>query len=606
MVDHDIQYYYLTPDGIFIPSSAIYEGEGSLYGFARAKCSCDESVVLTEIQATIWQNGSVYRQKTVSPGITDYSMASEIHTALALYTLPLGTYRFTLTAQTPWSSETWADSTFTIIEKKPVFSFRETYGNPNFVPAEGTFRLSGEMTSNFTITDVAVLLQHNETQTNTRIDPDFKSSTTVSFQTEELNAIDYLPGTYKVYFAAKCAEVDDTWQSVHEFSLTIANGSVIDSTLRDQILAYVEDESEPWSFKEYGTQLGDYLCRMNLWDQICMAWCDFTDETRSFIGDVLTGSKLRTYQVELIKADVAELLRDMFARNDLPDASSVQPEWLKQLITYSSGVKASFEVTDAELDVLRDKWIVDWENLKILGDGAEVYKKDLKAFEDVEGFFGKVSKGLGAMGKTIKYSKAMMEAICELYTNHYRDLEMLRMMYASEMGDKEYRQAILELTSEYTSQQSAAMYRLADEVIKWTNDKAWDAAEEIVLDAVGEVATSYLSLGKLCTQVLLKVSGTTDHGENWQEFYHRFSSQKVVAAMYRQSVMDIQTAIGKNKPVTDSMIQKMQSLFIATRTATARCFDTLVKLDYQYKMRHTYSAQNVRNKEMPGVPAEAQ
>ena len=611
MVDNGVNYYYLTPEGLAIPSGNIYEGEGALYGTAHAACSFDESVVLTEIQATIWQNGEVYRRKTVYPNTTDYSLTDEIHTALALYNLPLGDYRYTLTAKTPWSSETWADSTFSIVEKVPVFSFRETDGNPCFVAAEEIFQITGEISCNFDITQIGIVLRHNDTHTDTEHFINVrKPNKVITFWLKGINAADFQAGEYSVYIAARCDDTGDEWHLVHDFDMIVSNGSTIDSELRQRILTFVDNDTDPWSFSEYSVKLGDYLCKMNFWDQVCIAWSDFTGETRSSLQDLMTGKEYNTYQKELIKADIADLLRDMFDRDEFPDAESTRPEWLKQLIKDakdSSGLfKAAFSVGDDELAKLREKYKIDKTNWEASGLANDVFVKDLKTFDTCMNFFSTVGKGLSAMGKTVKFGQAMMNAICELYTDHYRDLEMLRMLYESNQGDAEFRQAILELTEDYSSRQDASMAQLTTVINKYLEGLIWDEMEEVVLDLASEAAGSYVALGKVCAELLFKLTGLTDHGENWQEFYHRFSSQKVIAQLYYQSVWDIKVAISNDKSVPDRMIEKVQSLFVATRTATARCFDTLAKLDKKNKGKYEANAALVRTKTMPGISAEIQ
>lgn len=175
------------------------------------------------------------------------------------------------------------------------------------------------------------------------------------------------------------------------------------------------------------------------------------------------------------------------------------------------------------------------------------------------------------------------------------------MLYNANAGDAEYRQAILELTEEYSTHEGTAMAMLQKDLMEYLRDYAMDAGEEIVLDYAGTVATGYFGLAKVCTEVILKVTGVKDHGEAWLELYHRYSSQKILGNLYSQTVSDIRAEMYHGRTVPDALIRQMQSVFTAYREATARCFETLAKLDPAHKGKWELNETLVRARTLPGV-----
>ena len=535
----------------------------------------------------------MYRQCTVNPNATECNIGAEINSTLSLWTLPLGTYRYTLSASTAWSTENWVDTTFTVVEKIPVFTWRELDGNPSFVPAQGQYKITGEIVCNFEITNLSIEIVHATSGTvKTYAYIVTNPVEEVRFRTELLDAGELEHGLHDVTIYATALGQKE---AVHTFSMAVANGSVIDDTVREEIIAFVNDRNQ-YSFSTESGLLQDKIRSMSLGDQICMAWSDFSGQTRQFLLDWVSGNNRNTFYVELYKADIAALIAEINEKGTYP--SSEMPEWLEEFKKYAVKVGSSgATITLGEFSAFEDLWTLDAQTWK-LTKYSTIYKDELKTLTQFKNLFKYTGSFIDSVDTATKYSSAFLKSFCSVFEVHYRDLALLASIYESGYGDTEYRRAVEELTNEYQTRFGTAIATIMDQIKKTVIDAGFKLCEKAVLEYAGATATGYLALAKLGAEIILKVSGIKDHGTNWQDFFVKYSSQQVLAGTYQSAVEKVRSDGSK---ATDDDINKLQMLFSAYREATARTFEALAKVDTAFARDWNAIANGVRARKMPGV-----
>ena len=196
-----------------------------------------------------------------------------------------------------------------------------------------------------------------------------------------------------------------------------------------------------------------------------------------------------------------------------------------------------------------------------------------------------------------KWTATAINSLLDLFDDHYQALEVLNMILDTNQGDDEFVQAAMNLAIQYQTDFGAGLARLKKEFADWIDDQGYGLIEEAVFNLIGG-EKAYLNIGKVITDTLLKVTGVKDHGEAAQLFYTRYSSQQVLAIAYQDAIDDIRYL---NGTPTNEQITKVQTLFLAYRSATARTFDALADYNSSQSSYWKQIANNVRKRTMPGV-----
>ncbi|MBR0464128.1 MAG: leucine-rich repeat domain-containing protein [Clostridia bacterium] len=594
--DNSVNYYYLSPDALSVPSGTIYEGDGDIFGYARTDCTTDPSVVLTEVSAVLYQDGSVYRQKTIHPNAKSCNLGGAVASAISISTLPKDhTYRIVITAEASWSRETWVDSTFRVIEKPVVFVWRETGGNPSFVGVDKAFRVLGEVDCNYDITLLEITFGQNGVPVETAtIVPKYETQSL--YFRQEYEGGHFPEGNYTVTIYATA---NNQTKVVHSFELSIGVVPVVTDELRTQIREFVNDASMS-SFDSDASLINSFKDRRGGLEVFCMIWSDLGARTRQEIFDMITGSENSSYQVQLFELEIADMIREVLERPDLPSFSL--PDWYKTFNNMVSTYKTekSIEKGDMEkiIEALKER-INETDNIFFFN----VYEIDQKEFDTLTKFVEGLDK-INKITKITKWSETAIDALCELFEDHYQDLAVLQVMADNNyVTNPEYNQALRNVITKYETQYGAAMERILDSLEEWAVEKAIDTVTEAAIEfAIGDL-NPYIKLIKVASKYLSTCAGITGYGEAWSDLATKYTVHRGALAAYYNALNTIRDTFNKNGTVTDEQIAELQMLFKTLRASTARCYDAMAECETEPSFANTYrlNAETVRNRTMPGV-----
>ena len=157
--ENEIRYYYLSVAGSN-PPSVVYQGETyTLLG------SVVSNYTLTNVSALLVNAGTGLEIVNFSadPQSGTYPLYGTLSNRLDLCSLPLGSYRLTLSGSTAKSAETFYTVTFQVKEP-PLRIYTDQALLPNnYVYPMEYVRLSGTLTANYPITGVYASLENEET-----------------------------------------------------------------------------------------------------------------------------------------------------------------------------------------------------------------------------------------------------------------------------------------------------------------------------------------------------------------------------------------------------------------------------------------------------------
>ena len=162
--NNGINYYYLSQTGASTPSGSLYKGDPfEIYGYVRS------SVNVETVTATIYNSdySEIIQTITVAPGVTDYSLAGVVNSAMRFGELALGSYHYTLqaTALAPLGEELeiFQDTSFTIVPPPLRIYLTGARMPDGIIRASSSIPFSGTIYSNYPITAVYITITSTTT-----------------------------------------------------------------------------------------------------------------------------------------------------------------------------------------------------------------------------------------------------------------------------------------------------------------------------------------------------------------------------------------------------------------------------------------------------------
>ncbi len=581
--DNNVDYYYLTPDGVNNPSGTIYKGDGySLHGYARS------SLPLSNITATIWNSNkteAVY-SVTVTPGTNDYALSGTINNNMLFSKLDLGNYRYTLTASTTLSEEVWADTTITVVPpplRVGITGFVE-FSNIVF---DSFVTLSGIVHANYTINSLKIsLINYNKTEVFSRIVYPASKSYSLSSISLDLSSVSTDSYTIIITVSAngETKTVLQTPISVNSASST----PQASKELKDEIVEYIRSTNVGifWPIAEADS----YLANMSTWDKILMGLSDYNSLALSKFTDWLSGSDYNSYMEKKYEAEIAQIIDDMYKEGKVGKLKAYGD--FGKLIKDVNGLVG--DVASYELDDLNERI----DNLEV-AFGAPGQFEEMDALELVKDSSGIIND----FYKGVKYGEDFINFLSEMLTDHSRALEALEIIsetYNSQ-GNPEFTAALNTLKASYKSKLGKAVIaisrRIGEEVMKTTEKTITKA----VLQAAGASTGSLYGLADTAAEMVIKYSGIEELGQSKIDFLTQYTSAISLQRAYENACMDALNSNNNGDQLTDRQVNRIQVSFIAARHALLRLYQTLLDLDSSHLNKYNQAILDMKHISMPGV-----
>ena len=560
--DNSIAYYYLTPDGVNIPSGTLYKGDSyALYGYARA------SIPISNITATIWDStgANILQQISVAPETTDYSLSGAVNMGLRFGELALGSYHYTLTAKTDLSDEIWANSVFTIAPPPLRIHIRDAHIPGGLTDVGSAYAIGGTVVSNYPIDTITVNLYTAngvERYTNTA------TPNALTYSLAELTAkitIASLPvEEYRIRITAVSKGetrvlADSTFQPVN------LDGEVDEKTLQAVVKFVSNDDNGSSLFPM--TYVNNALGRMDSNDVLLMAINGRNSWLYGTVSTLFSENNENMYLVELYENELASTLSALDPKTiELPNFSSTE-----KLFTNA--------VLNGEMDVINayKQGMLDRFNFKD-NEIKQAYMELLDSdFKEIASAISKMKDTLKGIEITVELANSFSLGIC----NYLNGIEIMSMLSDSLDGNNsaEFTMAVRKLYSKYKSESLnhllSCMDIYAREILKCTTNELVkvmaNAASE--LNSYIDGATLY-NIVNFAIDVSMKATGYSTIAENYQTFMIRVQAYTTGIKTYSEAFSAI-----KEGDTSSHMINRLMVAFTYCRQASTRIHETICDLN---------------------------
>ncbi len=550
-VNNGNAYYYLTPDGVNIPSGTLYRGDAyPLYGYARA------SINLTDITATIWDSTGTTALQSISiaPGITDYSMSSGISSGLDFASLPLGSYRYTLRASTDISEELWADSTFRIVPP-PLRVSRigldipyGLYGYADDVPVAGT------IVANYPISQIIVGVYDDNDAPTAQVY--ISSPNRTSFDLSEAGlSVGTLPSGSYVFKVIVSGNGETVTAVCSDFTLSGASSIDASDVDRDALSVFLAnaENRRPFANVNY---YGSLEASLTDFERLKYAMYTSDKKIRSGMIDMVLGglgindSRRNEYLVTLYKEEITSYIKSQ---------GLIGGKFEFQEVRHEETIGNFIELHQLKWDQIKED----------LGFAASDYEKEYVAY--VNDLLKDVDWSLTTAQQMRDLAGYAVDALLD-YT---QGIQVLDTLAADVLSPSEwnynYQLAVRELKDEYTSNSK----RLWHNLFKYAADKCAEEGHEKLVEcaikglAGGEVYIAY----KITMAVWTFYTEETGFYDDVAKLDKYRAQVETFNAAY-QNYMDCFDALSKGQG-DDKTIARMIQCFEQMKIAGIRSMSTL-------------------------------
>jgi len=429
--DNNINYYYLTPDGVNSPSGTLYKGDNyGLYGYARS------SINVSEVTATIWDsNGANAIQTiTVNPDSKDYNLAGTVNASLLFGNLELGNYRYTLKAKTAVSEEVWADQTFTIAPpplRVSVSGLGDLTGT-----VSSNYALKGTVHANYPMSSLAVTLKNVSSDT---IYPSFSCSpNSKTYSLSNVSGIslaDKPTGNYQLTITV--SGNGETRTPVNAFFSIGKYDGNINSDVFNQLVTFTGDNSNRNIFDKY-REGSSFLGSITITDAMLMAINFRSEMCVDIISQQLREDHLSQFMIKRYKKEIAAIIDDLDVKTDLTGSDSTYNDLIDSM---TSNLRITFTLN--ENDSFVNKRMMNM---------SRIINFQLDKIENL-------CKINGWIMDAKDYYRAFMQ--------NYQNAMMILEMYSgyNTSNSPELRAAVEELANDYDSKVSKAMNILTNMIL---------------------------------------------------------------------------------------------------------------------------------------------
>lgn len=568
--DNSIPYYYLSPDGVSWPSGTLYRGDGfALYGYARA------SVNLTNVTATIWDsNGGIAQQVSVDPQTTDYSLAGTVDANLIFGNLALGSYRYTLSAKTELSEETWIDSRFTIVPP-PLRMYIEGLCAPSgYVSAENMVALSGSIHSNYSITKVIYEVTELSQNTSVQRIEQSPGTNTVSLAASGIDLLSLQYGEFNLRITAYANNETRTLvnQDFVLGDISVPEGVDVGSS---KVLEFIGNEKNRLLFTNYDA---DYTYRavkqLPIEQQFLLALRTNSDKLTGQIKDFIiynaTGELKDSYLIKIYKKEIVDYLASqglVYQENNtiakiMASELGINPEMLDKIagsfIRFNM-IRLDYLINDASEETVPEDMRRVYE---VVNQKLSQYKWALDTVDDIE----KMGKELSEMSQDYAAAIAALKDL-EVSNSKYKDLYK---------EDKAFQDAVKELKQEYLSRFSKKFNKLFDDAAKKAASAGTQKIAKYVLEGISGGAYTAYKITSFALDTLGEYAGLYSDVDNLLDYQNKCAMYGAAYDAYIDAFDNCH-----NGDLSEAAIGRLMRTFEYARTAGIRAIDKARKMNIE-------------------------
>lgn len=454
---------------------------------------------------------------------------------------------------------------------------------PDYIDAAYSPRLMiyGTVTSNYPLSRIAATITNEwkTTMFGTSARPD---GNTYSLENLNLNIRNIPSGIYKITVKAF---TDDESKSVVSKWFVIDNPGVQETEehLQQDIIQFVRSNDSSIFVPE--SEVQSYFNRMGTWDIILMGLSDYQGIATEAIKDLLSGSEYNSYMEMKYESQIIKILDAMYEDGKIAkiDVSTPVTDFiddLNDLVKSGTSVK----LNDINNVYLANASAVDWDelgNLLIIRDGC---------------------KRLGDVFGNIDTCSEYLQMICELFSDHSKDLEALNIIAATYNPefDPAFSAALERIRNSYKTQFGSSLRMLFEKLEKELTKKAVKKVTKALLD---ETAGGLYSLANTVAEFTIKLSGIEDAGKSRVKFITQNNILTNMRQAFRNVHSDILTCYYTYGALpTDEQITQLQITFTSARQALIQLYETMEELDDGDNIgAYIYGKSEAEKLTMPGV-----
>lgn len=469
------------------------------------------------------------------------------------------------------------------INTEPVWIDSSVDEIPDYVDAADNYllRIQGTVTSNYKLSKITASVT-NEWKTVVVDKAVYPNTKSYSLSKINLNLKSIPSGLYKITITA-CSE-DETRNVISKwFVLSNTTAEVTSEQLQQDIVQFVKSKSANIFIPE--SEVNAYFNQMSTWDIILMGLSDYQGIATAATKDLLTGSDYSSYMEMKYESQIIKVLDAMYKEGKydrISISTSVTDfiEELNKLVKSGNTVKIN-EINNVYISNISE---VDWDQLGTL----LIIKDGCKRLGDVFG--------------NIDTCTEYIQMICELFSDHTRDLEALNIIAATYNPDHDpaFTAALERIRISYKTQFGSSLRMLFEKLEKELTKTAVKKITKALLD---ETAGGLYTLANTVSEFLIKITGMEESGKARVKFITQYNTLTNLRQAFRNAHSDIWNCYNINGAMpTEEQITNLQITFIAARQALINLYETMEEIDDINNIGvYEYGISETKKMIMPGV-----
>lgn len=548
--DSNINYYYLTPDGVNSPSGTLYKGDSyTLYGYARS------SINVTELTASILDNsGSILQTITVNPNVTDYSLSGHVNTSLTFGNLELGSYRFMLKAKTALSEEIWADNGFTIVPP-PLRIYLSGYNLNNGIVDKGNVSaISGTVISNYPITSLSieVYLSNGTRAYNMTVSPG-TTTYALSNMASEI-PIEKLPvGEYTIRITA-VSNGETKVLADNTFSPVDMGGNVDEATLQ-AVVKFVSNSDNSLLFT--GAYVNNALSKMGPKEILLMSLNSRSSWVYGMASTLFSENGENMYLVDLYEGEIADIIADL-------NPNTIQ----------LTNLDKNFKFISDKL-IEGDEILISFFEQKDIAN--DIYYDVAADFAEFNNALNIVKTNMKGIKMTVDMANSLSKSLC----NYMNGIAILsEVSESASNGSPEFKLAMQRMYAKYKSESInyiiTGLETLSTELLKTSVNQISTAVASAFssMDAYFSGGTALL-LVNLAIDVIMKLSGGSAIADDYQTFMIQVEAYDAGRTSYMTAFEKV-----RRGDTSAQAVNRLLLTFSYAKQSGLRIHDTISKLKF--------------------------
>ena len=200
----------------------------------------------------------------------------------------------------------------------------------------------------------------------------------------------------------------------------------------------------------------------------------------------------------------------------------------------------------------------------------------------------------------IKVGEEFINLICEIFTDHSKDLKVLEIINQTynASGNPSFALALDKIRMSYKTQFGSSLRMIFNKIQKELEEKA---LKEITKAVLTTSAGHLYSLMDTVIQVSLELFGIKEAGKTRIDFVTQYTTLSTLRMAYGNVQSQIVINYANGILPTESQIHQLQVTFQSAKQALIQLYKTMETLDEQYAGFYAGCAERVNRMTMPGM-----